>query len=57
MKNAIILHGTSCKPDSFWQPSIKKYLQGFGYDVWTPQLPDADHPNLKKQLPYVLGGG
>lgn len=57
MKNAIILHGTSCNPDSFWQPSIKKFLERKGYDVWVPALPDADTPDLKKWLPAVLNNG
>lgn len=56
MKNAIILHGTSCNPNSFWQPSIKKFLQKKGYNVWVPQLPNADKPNLKEQLLFILGG-
>ncbi|MBI4080447.1 MAG: alpha/beta hydrolase [Candidatus Levybacteria bacterium] len=57
MKNAIILHGTGCNPNSFWQPSIKKFLESKGYSVWVPQLPDADKPDLKKWLPFVLKDG
>lgn len=57
MKNAIIIHGTGSNPNSFWQPSIKNFLQKKGYDVWVPQLPDTDKPNLKKQLPFILKGG
>ena len=57
MKNAIILHGTGCTPDSFWQPSIKKFLEDRGYDVWVPALPDPDIPDLKKWLPFVLKNG
>jgi len=57
MKNAIIIHGTSCTPNSFWYPSIKKFLENKSYKVWVPQLPDADNPNLKLQLPFILGGG
>jgi len=57
MKNAIILHGTSCNPDSFWQPNIKSFLENMGYEVWVPALPDADTPDLKKWLPVVLDGG
>ena len=57
MKNAVILHGTSCTPDSFWQPSIKKFLQKRGYQVWVPALPNADRPDLKTWLPFVLTGG
>jgi uncharacterized protein len=57
MKNAIILHGTGCTPDSFWQPSIKAFLEKKGYSVWVPQLPDADTPDLKKWLPMVMDTG
>ena len=57
MKNAIMLHGTACTPTSYWFPSIRKNLEGTGYQVWVPQLPDADMPDLAKQLPYVLENG
>lgn len=56
MKNAILLHGTSCSPDSFWFPSIRTYLEGLGYEVWAPQLPDADNPTLDNWLPVALQG-
>lgn len=57
MNNAIILHGTSCSPNSYWLPSIKSFLEKNDYEVWVPQLPDADNPDLKKWLPFVLTGG
>ncbi len=57
MKNAIILHGTSCNPKSFWHPSIKRFLEKMGYSVWVPALPDTDTPDLKKWLPLVLKKG
>lgn len=57
MKNAIILHGTGCNPDSFWQPSIKKFLENLGYEVWVPALPDPETPDLKKWLPVVMKDG
>lgn len=57
MKNAIILHGTGCTPNSYWLPSIKKYLEKHNYNVWVPQLPKPDDPDLKIQLPFVLEGG
>ncbi|HAU98950.1 MAG: Alpha/beta fold family hydrolase [Microgenomates group bacterium GW2011_GWF2_45_18] len=55
-KNAIILHGTGCSPDSYWFPSISKHLSRLGYDVWVPQLPDPEFPDLSKQLPVALSG-
>ena len=57
MKNAIILHGTGCTPESFWYPSIKEFLEKLGYSVWVPALPDTDTPDLKKWLPLVLEKG
>lgn len=57
MKNAIMLHGTACTPNSYWFPSVRKYLEDAGYSVWAPDLPDAGIPDLTKQLPYVLEHG
>jgi uncharacterized protein len=57
MKNAILLHGTSCTPESFWFPSIRRFLESEGYDVWAPHLPQPDDPDLEVQLPYVLENG
>ena len=55
--NAIILHGTGCNLGSFWQPSIKNYLELKGYEGWVPQLPDADHPDLRTWLPLIVDNG
>lgn len=57
MKNALILHGTSGTPESFWQPSIKHFLESIGYQVHVPQLPDTDYPDLEKWLPVALDFG
>ena len=54
MKNAAIFHGTSCTPESFWIPYIKKDLIKKGYDVWVPQLPLSDKPILTVWLDYVM---
>ena len=56
MKNAIILHGTGDQPDLFWFPYIKNFLESKGYEVWLPQLPKAEQPNLQDWLPFVLDG-
>lgn len=57
MKNAIMLHGTSCRPDSFWFPSIKRFLENRGYEVWAPALPQPDAPDLTVQLPFIMKNG
>ena len=56
MKNAIILHGTGCNPESFWQPYLKSELEKRDYEVWVPALPNADTPDLKEWLPTALQG-
>jgi len=56
MKNAIIFHGTGCTPNSYWFPKTKTFLEKLGYEVWVPQLPDADIPELSKWLPLALSG-
>lgn len=57
MKNAIILHGGYSSPNHYWYPSIKQFLVKNGYDVWLPQLPDSNNPNLTNWLPFVLENG
>jgi predicted alpha/beta hydrolase family esterase len=57
MKNAIILHGTGTKNNEFWFPYIKKQLETKGYEVWLPQLPNDECPNLEEWLPFVLDAG
>ncbi|MEX2052074.1 MAG: alpha/beta hydrolase [Candidatus Paceibacterota bacterium] len=57
MKNAIILHGTGDKNTDFWFPYIKEKLEQKGFEVWLPQLPNAETPNLKDWLSFVLENG
>jgi len=57
MKNAIILHGTSCTPDSYWFPYLKSELEQKGYSVWVPQLPESAQPAIKNWLPYAMKDG
>ncbi|MCK5069632.1 MAG: alpha/beta fold hydrolase [Desulfocapsa sp.] len=57
MKNAILLHGTGSNQDSFWFPSINNHLRKLGYEVWIPDLPGHDDPDLTIQLPFILEKG
>ncbi|MFA5184558.1 MAG: alpha/beta fold hydrolase [Patescibacteria group bacterium] len=54
MKKAIICHGSGSSPESFWIPSIKRFLESKGYKVLAPNLPDPDQPDLEKWLPAIL---
>lgn len=57
MKNAIILQGAGETQKSFWLPYVKKELIKRDYQVWLPQLPNNDDPDLKLTLPFVLKNG
>jgi len=57
MKNAIILHGTEDSPNLFWFPYIANALKEKGFEVWLPQLPNTEKPNLKDWLTFVLENG
>jgi len=57
MKNAIILHGTGDGPEMFWFPYVAAGLKERGFEVWLPQLPNADKPNLADWLPFIMGNG
>lgn len=56
MNNYILLHGSGAGPD-MWLPWLKKELEKIKSSVWMPILPDAENPDLKKQLPYLLSNG
>ena len=53
MKRAIILHGWEGHPDEAWIPWLKSRLEGNGFAVETPQMPDTDKPTLGKWLPFL----
>lgn len=57
MKNAIILQGAGETQESFWLPYIKRELEERGYEVWLPQLPGNDDPDVSRTLPFVLENG
>jgi len=57
MKNVAIFHGTGGTPEHFWFPYLKTELEKQEYEVWVPQLPDTDKPDIEKWLPFVLEKG
>ena len=57
MKNAVILSGSGSTPQSFWHPWVKAELEKRGYEVWLPELPGNDKPDINKTLPFILKGG
>jgi predicted alpha/beta hydrolase family esterase len=57
MKRAALFHGTGATPNDFWYPWLCSELRANGFDVWAPQLPDADRADLSVLTPYVTAHG
>lgn len=53
-KNALIFHGMGSGPQDFWLPWLSLSLRQNGFDVWTPELPQKDTPDLSVWTPWVL---
>lgn len=54
MTRFLILHGTDGSPQSNWFMWLKGVLIGKGYNVWLPQLPHSDNPNIKTYNAFLL---
>lgn len=54
MKNAIIFHGTDCKPTDYWYPWLQKELENTGYKVAVPYYPEINHESIDTFLPKTL---
>ncbi|HSX36016.1 MAG TPA: alpha/beta fold hydrolase [Patescibacteria group bacterium] len=49
----VIFHGWGNTGESHWFPCVKAQLEQRGHTVLTPDLPDADLPDLAKWLPFA----
>src|SRR3989344_1495593 len=53
MKNALILHGIGNKSNDNWFPWLRKELEKKDYEVWSPDLPQMEKPNLESIYNFV----
>jgi len=54
-KTALLLHGTDGSDrDYFWFAATKKFLEGHGYHVWWPTLPNTGRPQLGESHDFIM---
>lgn len=52
-KRVIIAHGWDGHPHEGWFPWLQHELEQRGFDVFVPQLPDAENPRIEKWIPAL----
>jgi predicted alpha/beta hydrolase family esterase len=54
MKNALILHGTKASHESNWFSWLHNELEKKEYQVWTPDLPQSEVPNIDRYNEFIF---
>ena len=52
-KRVFIIHGWEGFPEEGWFPWLKKELEAEDFEVFVPQMPDADNPRIEKWIPKI----
>ena len=52
-KRVYIIHGWEGYPEENWFPWLKRELESRGFEVYVPQMPDADTPKREKWIPVL----
>ncbi|MBI2594612.1 alpha/beta hydrolase, partial [Candidatus Curtissbacteria bacterium] len=52
-KRVFIVHGWDGNPNEGWFPWLKREFEAKGFEVFVPQLPDAENPRIHKWVPAL----
>ena len=52
-KRVFIIHGWDGYPEEGWFPWLNKKLKEKGFEVFTPQLPEAGEPRINRWIPAL----
>ena len=52
-KRVFIIHGWGGQPDLGWMLWLRKELEGRGFEVVAPQMPETDVPKIEKWVPFL----
>jgi predicted alpha/beta hydrolase family esterase len=53
MKKAYIIHGWGADSSSDWIPWLKKELESKNFEVFTPDMPNTDEPEIKEWIDKI----
>ncbi|KKU21207.1 MAG: hypothetical protein UX31_C0020G0013 [Candidatus Nomurabacteria bacterium GW2011_GWA1_46_11] len=53
MKRVFIIHRWDGNPTEDWYQWLKKELEGRGFEVFVPAMPEPDEPKIETWIPFL----